>query len=54
MVTVRAEADLVRGFLDGKLIKVYARKHPAEKEEVIYRHHTRRNPLRGVSTVSRN
>jgi transposase InsO family protein len=54
MVTVRAEADLVRVFLDGKLIKVYARKHPAEKEEVIYRHHTRRNPLRGVSTVSRS
>jgi transposase InsO family protein len=54
VVTVRAEADVVRIFLDGTLIKVHARKHPAEKEEVIYRHHTRRNPPRGVSTVSRN
>lgn len=54
VVTVRADRDMVRVFLDGKLIKAHARKHPAEKEEVIYRHHIRRNPSRGVSTLTRS
>jgi hypothetical protein len=43
LVTVRADRDVVRVFLDGTLIKAHGRKHPPEKEEVIYSHHTRRN-----------
>lgn len=54
LVTVRADRDVVRIFLDGTLIKSHARKHPPEKEEVIYSHHTRRNSVRGVSPLTRS
>lgn len=40
-VTIRIEGDLVRIFHADGLIRTHPRRHPAEKEEVIWSHHRR-------------
>jgi hypothetical protein len=40
-VVVRIEGDLVRIFHGDALIRAHPRRHPVEKEEVIWSHHRR-------------
>jgi hypothetical protein len=42
-VTVRLVEDEVRIHYRGELLRTYQRRHPQEKEEVIYSHHRRQS-----------